>query len=59
MLEQTEAGFAVQVPDLAIMTYGDTIDTAKQAACKAIQINLETYREVGQMVPESQSTEYH
>lgn len=36
MLEQTEAGFAVQVPDLAIATYGDTIEAAKQAACAAI-----------------------
>jgi len=59
MLEQTEAGFAVQVPDLAIITYGDTIEAAKQAAREAIQINLETYREVGQVVPESQSIEYH
>ncbi len=59
MLEQTEAGFAVQVPDLAIVTYGDTIEAAKQAACEAIQINLETYREVGQVVPERQSIEYH
>ena len=32
MLEQTEAGFAVQVPDLAIVTYGETIEAAKQAA---------------------------
>ena len=59
MLEQTEAGFAVQVPDLAIVTYGDTIEAAKQAACEAIQINLETYREVGQAAPERQSIEYH
>jgi predicted RNase H-like HicB family nuclease len=47
------------VPDLAIVTYGDTIEAAKQAAREAIQINLETYREVGQVVPESQSIEYH
>jgi predicted RNase H-like HicB family nuclease len=59
MLEQTEAGFAVQVPDLAIVTYGDTIEAAKQAACEAIQINLEAYREAGQAVPERQSIEYH
>jgi predicted RNase H-like HicB family nuclease len=59
MLEQTEAGFAVQVPDLAIVTYGDTIEAAKQAACEAIQINLEAYREVGQAIPERQSIEYH
>ena len=59
MLEQTEAGFAVQVPDLAIVTYGDTIEAAKQAACEAIQINLEAYREAGQAVPERQSIGYH
>ena len=59
MLEQTEAGVAVQVPDLAIVTYGDTIEAAKQAACEAIQINLEAYREAGQAVPERQSIEYH
>ena len=59
MLEQTEAGFAVQVPDLAIVTYGDTIEAAKQAACEAIQINLEAYQEAGQAVPKRQSIEYH
>jgi len=59
MLEQTEAGFAVQVPDLAIVTYGDTIEAAKQAACEAIQVNLEAYREVGQAIPERQSVEHH
>jgi hypothetical protein len=26
MLEQNEAGFAVQVPDLAIVTYGESIE---------------------------------
>ncbi|HLB89610.1 MAG TPA: hypothetical protein VJK29_18280 [Terriglobales bacterium] len=40
MLEQTEAGFAVQVPDLAIVTYGENIEAARQAAIEAIQINL-------------------
>ncbi len=59
MLEQTEAGFAVQVPDLAIVTYGDTIEAAKQAAGEAIQSNLAAYREVGQVVPERQSVERH
>jgi len=59
MLEQTEAGFAVQVPDLAIVTYGDNIEAAKQAACKAIQINLEAYQEAGQEIPERQSVERH
>lgn len=59
MLEQTESGFAVQVPDLAIVTYGDTIEAAKQAACEAIQSNLEAYREARQEVPERQSIEQH
>ena len=59
MLEQTEAGFAVQVPDLAIVTYGDTIEAAKQAAIGAIQVNLEAYREAGRTVPERQSVDHH
>ena len=32
MLEQTETGFAVQAPDLAIATYGESIEAAKRAA---------------------------
>ena len=51
MLEETEAGFAVQVPDLAIVTYGESIEGAKRAACEAIQINLEAYQDAGQEVP--------
>ena len=31
MLEQTETGFAVQAPDLAIATYGENIEAAKRA----------------------------
>ena len=59
MLEQTEAGFAVQAPDLAIATYGETIDAAKRAAGEAIRINLEAYREAGQQAPEPQSVSTH
>ena len=59
MLEQTEAGFAVQVPDLAIVTYGENIEAAKQASVAAIQINLEAYREAGQAIPEQQPVERH
>ncbi len=59
MLEQTDAGFAVQVPDLAIVTYGETIEAAKQAASEAIRINVEAYPEAGQAVPECQSVEHH
>jgi predicted RNase H-like HicB family nuclease len=59
MLEQTEAGFSVQVPDLAVVTCGDTIETAKHAAIEAIQSNLEAYRETGQAIPERRSVEDH
>ena len=59
MLEQTEAGFAVQVPDLAIVTCGENIESAKRAASEAIRINLEAYREAGQQVPEEQDVSRH
>mgnify|MGYP005843851341 CR=1 FL=1 len=32
MLEETEEGFAVQVPDLAVVTHGGDVETAKRAA---------------------------
>lgn len=47
MLEQTEAGFAVQVPDLAVTTFGTDIESAKRVAAEAIRINLDAYREAG------------
>jgi predicted RNase H-like HicB family nuclease len=59
MLEQTEAGFAVQVPDLAIVTHGESIEATKHAAGEAIRINLEAYRETGQAIPERQPVEHH
>ncbi len=59
LLEQTEAGFAVQVPDLAIVTHGESIEAAKRAACEAIQINLEAYRDAGQKLPEGQAALSH
>ena len=59
MLEQTETGFAVQVPDLAIIAHGESIEAAKQAAAAAIQSNLEAYQEAGQPVPERQSASRH
>ncbi len=59
MLEQTETGFAVQAPDLAIVTCGETIESAKRAAVEAIRINLEAYRETGQPVPQGQSVSAH
>jgi predicted RNase H-like HicB family nuclease len=57
MLEQTETGFAVQAPDLAIATYGENVEAAKRAAGEAIRVNLEAYREAGQQVPEVQSVQ--
>ena len=59
MLEQTETGFAVQAPDLAITTYGENIEAAKRAAGEAIRINLEAYREAGQQAPEAQGVSNH
>jgi predicted RNase H-like HicB family nuclease len=59
MLEQTETGFAVQAPDLAIATYGESIEAAKQAASDAIRINLEAYQDAGQPAPEAQSVSNH
>ena len=59
MLEQVETGFAVQAPDLAITTYGENIEAAKQAASEAIQINLEAYQEAGRRVPDVQAVSRH
>jgi predicted RNase H-like HicB family nuclease len=59
MLEQTETGFAVQAPDLAITTYGETIEAAKRAAGDAIRSNLEAYREAGKQAPEAQGVSNH
>ncbi len=59
MLEVIETGFSVQVPDLAIVTYGDSIEGAKQAAGNAIKINLDAYREANQKVPGKKSVLAH
>lgn len=59
MLEQTEAGFSAQVPDLAIVTYGKSIEDAKRAAIEAIKINLDAYQEAGMEVPERRSIFTH
>ena len=52
-LEPIEKGFSVQVPDLAIITFGESIEAAKRAAVKAIKINLDAYREADQIIPEN------
>jgi predicted RNase H-like HicB family nuclease len=50
-LEQCEAGFGVQVPDLAIVTWGEDIEAAKRAAREAILANLDAYEEAGRQAP--------
>ena len=59
MLEQTDAGFAVQVPDLAIITFGADVEAAKRAAQEAIQINLDAINEAGERVPDVQPVARH
>jgi len=44
---------------LAITTYGEDIEAAKRAATEAIRINLESYRETGQRVPDGQAVSRH
>ncbi len=59
VLEPADTGFAVQVPDLAISTYGCTIEEAKRAALKAIRINLNVYRQEGKPVPKRKPAATH
>ena len=59
MLEHTDGGFAVQVPDLAISTFGVSVEAARKAAQEAIESNLDAYREAGQSVPESAPVAKH
>ncbi|MEE8189992.1 MAG: type II toxin-antitoxin system HicB family antitoxin [Candidatus Scalindua sediminis] len=59
MLEQTEAGFSVQVPDLAIVTHGKNIQEAKNSAIEAIKTNLDAYQEAGKEVPQKKSVLTH
>ena len=59
VLEQTPTGFAVQVPDLAIITAGDGVESAKLAAVEAIQANLEAYEDAGKHPPARRSVAEH
>ena len=59
MLEHTDGGFAVQVPDLAISTFGENLEEAKKAAQEAITSNLEAYREAAQPVPQAAPVAKH
>ena len=51
VLEPTEAGFAVQVPDLAISTYGESLEAAKQAARHSSGENATSHGRSGQSRP--------
>jgi predicted RNase H-like HicB family nuclease len=57
--EKTEKGYSVQVPDLAIITHGKSIEKAKESAKEAIRINLETYHALGKELPELQPVINH
>lgn len=59
VLEQTDFGFSVQVPDLALVTYGKSIDEAKRAAIEAIKINIDAYKEAGKEIPKKESVLRH
>jgi predicted RNase H-like HicB family nuclease len=59
MLEQTESGFAVQAPDLAIAAFGETVEAAKHAAREAIRINLAAYADAGLTIPAGQPVANH
>jgi len=50
-LEPLEKGFSVQVPDLAIVTYGKNIGDAKKSAIEAIEANINAYIEAGKKIP--------
>lgn len=58
-LEQTEKGFSVQVPDLAIITWGRNIAEAKLAASEATRTNIEIYREIGKNIPSFKPVSCH
>ncbi len=58
-LEQTETGFSVQIPDLAIITWGKDVEDAKQAAAEAINTNLQVYRDIGKPIPSHSSVLKH
>ena len=59
LLEPVKKGFAVQVPDLAISTYANDIESAKIAASEAIKINIETYQETRQTIPKMKPVTEH
>ncbi len=59
VIEQTEAGFAIQVPDLAVVSHADSLTAAKAAAMEAILINLEAYLDAGRQIPDRQSASKH
>lgn len=59
MLEQTETGFAVQAPDLAIAAYGENIEAANQAASERFESISKPMSKPENTPPEAQSVSNH
>jgi hypothetical protein len=59
MLEQTETGFAVQAPDLALATTARTSKQPSKLPAKRSVSTSKPIREAGQQVPEGQGVSNH
>ena len=59
--KEPEGGYTVFVPTLpGCITYGNTIDHALKMAKEAIDLYLETLKELGEEIPTEQNVfEYH
>jgi len=55
--KEPEGGYTVMVPSLpGCITYGDTIEQAKEMAKEAIELYLESLREHGKKIPTEEGT---
>jgi len=55
--KEPEGGYTVMVPSLpGCITYGDTIEQAKEMAKEAIELYLESLREHGEKIPTEEGT---
>ena len=55
--KEPEGGYTVMVPSLpGCITYGDTIEQAKEMAKEAIELYLESLREHGEEIPTEEGT---
>ncbi len=53
--EESEGGFTVIVPDLAgCVTFGETLEEAKEMAKEAIELYVESLQEYGEEIKEIQ-----